>query len=69
MAALPESMTVAVCCPACGDPIGLRVGLEMTGPTEVTLTGDDAPIREHVASRHPGAAAAAAVAVMRSGPG
>ena len=61
MAALPESVSVTVNCPACGEPIGLRVRLEMTGPAEVTMTGDETPVREHVATRHPGAAAAAAV--------
>lgn len=61
MAALPESMSVAVNCPACGVPIGLRFGLEMISPTVVEITGDDAPVREHVAARHPDVAAAAAV--------
>ncbi len=67
MAKLPESMAVAVNCPACGDPIGLRFGLEMVSPTVVEVTGDDAAIREHVAARHPDVAAAAAVSRARDG--
>ncbi len=60
MARLPESMSIAVSCPACGEPIGLRFGLEMVSPTVVEITGDDAALRKHVAARHPGAAATAA---------
>ena len=67
MAKLPESTTVAACCPACGDPIGLTIGMKMTGPAEVTVTGDDTAIREHVARRHPEVAVAARVAAARAG--